>query len=191
MTSYSDHPLQARRLLLERARHWIVDGIEVIQLREKHLAAGDLFSLAKELVRLATGSDTKVLINSRSDVALAAGAHGVHLTADPGSLRPADVRTLFVAAAVFRPWVSVSCHTVAEIERAVADGADCLLFGPVFEKQVGAVAVREGVGIQALRAGVMSAREVPLLALGGVHPGRYQECLAAGAVGVAGIRLFT
>ena len=191
MASYSDDPSRAQRLLLERAQRWIVDGIEMIQLREKQLAAGDLFSLAQELVRLAAGSDTRVLINSRSDVALATGAHGVHLTADPGSLRPADVRALFLAAAVSHPWVSVSCHTVAEVERAVAAGADCVLFGPVFEKQVDSVAVREGVGIQALRAAVRSAGGVPLLALGGVHPGRYQECLAAGAAGVAGIRLFT
>lgn len=176
--------------MLDRAQRWIVDGIEVIQLREKHLAAGDLLSLAEELMRLVAGSDTKVLINSRPDVALAAGAHGVHLTAEPGSLRPADVRALFVAAAVSRPWISVSCHTAAEVERAVAAGVDWVLFGPVFEKQVGSVTVREGIGIEALRAGVMRAGGVPLLALGGVHPGRYQECLAAGAAGVAGIRLF-
>lgn len=192
---HSEEPARSRNLLLDRARGWIVDGIELIQLREKHLDARDLLLLAENLVRLAAGSNTKILVNSRADVALAAGAHGVHLTAHPQALRPEQVRAVFSAvgrrrAAVGqkRPLVSISCHTVAEVEQAV--GVDLILFGPVFEKRVGSMWVQPGAGLGALGEAVRRAGDVPVLALGGIRPDQFADVLASGAAGVAGIRLF-
>ena len=190
LDGYSQDLCEAKRRLLERAKAWIVDRVELIQLREKSLGSGELLSLAQDLVSLAAGSATKVLINSRADVAVAAGAHGVHLTAAAGALHPAQVRAVFMAAGQARPMVSVACHTAAEIEQAVAGNADAILYGPVFEKRITSTVIKEGVGLPALRAAVAGAGSVPVLALGGISPRHLPAVLTTGAAGVAGMRMF-
>lgn len=197
-----DPPRQAHEDLLRQAKDWVLDGVELIQVREKHLGGADLFTLAEALLRLTAGSGTRVLINGRTDVAAAAGAHGVHLTAATGEMRPAQVRAVFAAAGRARPVVSVSCHTVEEIRQASGqadgqehgDAADFILFGPVFEKRIGMERLQAGVGMAALREAVASAATgpaaIPVLALGGITLEHLDEVLATGAAGVAGIRLF-
>jgi thiamine-phosphate pyrophosphorylase len=191
---------------IERARGWAELGVEFVQLREKQLAAGELVRLAAA-VREALGERggrTKLLVNGRADVAVAAGADGVHLTARVGELTVEQVRQVFRTARAGEPVVSVSCHSLDEVRRAVADGVDLILFGPVFEKRVfhlngqrtpagdpgASELVIAGVGLEALREVCAVAGETPVLALGGVTWESAQRCVEAGAAGVAGMRLF-
>jgi thiamine-phosphate pyrophosphorylase len=175
--------------LLRLAACWAADGIDFVQLREKNLDAGVLTTMARELVTT-LGSATKLLINSRADVALAAGADGVHLTARPGELTPENVRQLYAFANAPRPVISVSCHNIKEVALSAAAGADLILFAPVFEKRVGGKLIKAGAGIDTLAAAVSAANGIPVLAIGGVTTENSPQCIAAGAAGVAGIRLF-
>lgn len=197
-SSLSDAPAKRTLRLRKQLERWAVDGVDIVQLREKSLGAGELLALAqaglailKEAGRQAEDSRRpQLLINGRVDVALASGADGVHLPAHPGALHPAQVRELFLRAGRSDCLISVSCHTADEVEAARDGGADLILFGPVFEKRVGGVVVVEGMGLQALRHAALTAQPVPLLALGGVTADRVASCLRAGAAGVAAIRLF-
>ena len=96
--------------LQDQVRRWAEDGIELIQLREKELDAGALLSLAEIALQTLREmqSQTKLLINTRADVALAARAHGVHLTSHPDELTPQQVRELFTHAGLPAPIVSIS-----------------------------------------------------------------------------------
>jgi thiamine-phosphate pyrophosphorylase len=178
--------------LLRIAFHWVRDGFDYIQLREKDLPDTALASLASDILEdiKATPSPTRLLINSRVDVAIATGAHGVHLTAAPNELRPAEVRERYASAHLPVPIVSVSCHTFAEIPRAAAEKADIILFGPVFEKFVDCDYSLPGQGLNRLRKVCAAARPVPVLALGGITRENAASCIAEGAAGIAGIRLF-
>jgi thiamine-phosphate pyrophosphorylase len=179
--------------LREQVRGWAADGIDLIQLRERNLDAGSLFSLTEVVLETLREmqSPTKILVNTRADVAVAAQAHGVHLTSHPEELTPHQVRELFTHAGLTAPLASVSCHSPSDIARARHNAADFILFGPVFEKRVDGELVTAGVGLEALALACAIAEQVPLLALGGVTSENAGACLAVGAAGVAGIRLFT
>ncbi|WP_213805673.1 thiamine phosphate synthase [Granulicella sp. dw_53] len=173
--------------LVDEARRRAAEGVDFIQVREKDLEAGELTALVRrmlEAVREAEGR-TRVLVNSRLDVAAAAGADGVHLTGAAGELRPEQVRRVYSGT-----MVSVSCHSVAEVAQASGWGVEAILFGPVFGKVVDGVEVVPGVGLAGLREACEAAGGGPVLALGGVSLERAPECVAVGAAGVAGIRLF-
>jgi len=178
--------------LLEQAGRLAADGIDFIQLREKNLAAQELIGLARGMVNVirTAGTATRLLVNARADIAIAAGAHGVHLPGGSEQLTPRQVRQLFQAAGRPQPTISVSCHTLADVYRAHADGAGLILFGPVFEKSVDGRVVVPGTGLDALRAACAAAGETPVLALGGVTEANTAACIDAGASGVAAIRLF-
>lgn len=178
--------------LKDQVRRWAADGIELIQLREKNADAGALFQLAQAAMQILREmqSPTKLLINTRADVAIAAHAHGVHLTSHPDELTPHQVRELFTHAALLAPIVSVSCHTPADIAHARHNAADFIFFGPVFEKRINGELVAAGAGLEALAFACAIAQQVPVLALGGVTPQNSAVCLASGAIGVAGIRTF-
>ncbi|MEO6390560.1 MAG: thiamine phosphate synthase [Pyrinomonadaceae bacterium] len=159
-------------------------GISFIQIREKQLSAALLYKLTRAIMGIAKQSKTKVLLNDRLDVALAAGADGVHLPAD--SFAPGIVRQQ--AGPTFL--IGVSTHSVSEVVAALAQGADLAVFGPVFstpdKRQFG-----EPVGLPILAEAAQAARPMPLLALGGVDLINYRPCLNAGAAGIAGIRMFS
>jgi len=175
--------------LLQLAARWAAGNVNFVQLRAKHLDAGPLAVLARKLLAV-LGPRTKLLINSRADVAIAAGAAGVHLTAAPGELTPQQVRRIFALAGRAEPTISVSCHTLEAVQRARDASADMILFGPVFEKRIdGALAVN-GVGIEVLHRVCAAAGPLKVLALGGVTLENAQQCFDAGAAGIAGIRLF-
>lgn len=180
-------------LLKTAIRRWSAEGVDYVQLREKSLPAGELFRLAADLAQelRELRSSTRLLINSRADIALAAGAHGVHLTAAPGEMTPAQVRVLFAERGGCCPVISVSCHTAEEAKAAGRNEADVVLFGPVFEKVVQGRPTAAGAGLERLAEAVRLARPTPVLALGGVTASHLGACLEAGAAGVAGIRLFT
>lgn len=190
---------EKRAKVLARIAEAANAGVDFVQLRERDLSARELESLA-EKAREAIGQSSsappgpKLLINSRLDVALAIGAHGVHLRADDISASEAravasKAHSSRSASAKF--YVSVSCHTPAEVRLAEAHGSDLVLFAPLFEKAGGQ---QEPHGIKGLSAVCRDRRAarppVKVLALGGVVVENAAACLKAGAAGVAGIRLF-
>jgi thiamine-phosphate pyrophosphorylase len=178
--------------LLRHAFHWVRDGIDFIQLREKDLSGDALAALASEILEAisATTTPTRLLINSRADVAIATRAHGVHLSAAPDALTPGEARGLYASARLPAPIVSVSCHTLFEVERARTSQADMILFAPVFEKTLGGGQHLAGAGPNRLREACGAALPIPVFALGGVTSQNAAACIAAGAAGIAGIRLF-
>ena len=179
--------------LVEQGEHVGVEGVDFLQLREKDLDAATLAALARKLLAKfrARALAPKLLINSRADIAAATGADGVHLTSAAGSLTPADVRRVYAEAGLPVPVVSISCHALSEIARARDLGASLILFGPVFEKVItGDNLVAQGIGLNLLHLACAAAKPVPVLALGGITAENTADCLAAGASGIAGIRLF-
>lgn len=186
-------PKARERHLVHQVRQWAADGVDLVQLREKQLESGELLALARTamtVLREDPAGRTRLLLNGRPDLALAASADGVHLTANPGELTPVQVRQIFARAGRADCLVSVSCHSLDEVLRARANAADLVLFGPVFEKSIAGEVLVQGLGLPALAAACEAAAGIPVLALGGVTPETLPACLAAGAAGVAAIRLF-
>ena len=168
--------------LVERVAWAARSGVHLIQVRERDLDGGPLTQLVRRCVEAVRGTRTRVLVNDRVDVALAAGAHGVHLRAD--SMPAPRVRALCPPGFV----VGQSVHTRVEaVAAAEGGGLDYLLFGTVF-----ATASKPGrapAGLSAL-ADVASAMPLPVLAVGGVTPDKVGEVVGAGAVGFAAIGMF-
>jgi thiamine-phosphate pyrophosphorylase len=155
-------------------------GVDAVQLREKHLDDLTLCQLARS-ARTALPAPALLLVNGRADIAFAAGADGVHLPAD--GVPAAALRRRFGGGLL----IGVSTHRFEEVERAHRDGADYVLFGPIYPMP-SASGHGPPVGLEALAraAGV----GIPVYALGGVTLERFAEVATAGAAGVAGIRLF-
>lgn len=158
--------------------------MDFIQLREKDLSGRELEALARNAVKAVreASSQTRLLINSRVDVALAVGADGVHLRSS--DISAADVRAIWRSAHAERdPIIAFSCHTADEVTLAAECRADFVVFGPVFEKKSAAA-----TGPELLRS--VSRCGIPVLALGGVNLSNAAFCLENGAAGIAGIRPF-
>ena len=155
-------------------RHLRVDtSVDIIQVRDKDLPVRELLSVVRRALALGPG----VVVNERVDVALAAGAHGVHLRSHP--IPPSEWRRIVPPGFL----IGVSCHTLDDIRQA--EGADYVYFSPVFDSPghgpaVGADALREAVKIAAM----------PVIALGGITRENASSCIEAGAAGIAAIRLF-
>jgi thiamine-phosphate pyrophosphorylase len=150
--------------------------IPLVQIREKRLSARKLFELTRRSVEVTAHSATKILVNDRADIALAAAASGVHLTSR--SVPADDVRKHFSADLL----IGVSVHFVEEIKTA-ASGADFALFGPVFDSPG-----KSAVGLPALHDAVKAASGFPVLAIGGIDSSNYNAVLETGAAGFAAIR---
>jgi thiamine-phosphate pyrophosphorylase len=163
-------------------RKAIEGGVDFVQIREKDLEDRALFDLTRSALAFARGTECRILVNGRADIALAAGADGVHLPST--GLQIADIR----------PWVpddfliGVSVHTLSEIHRACAQGADYLLLGHVFPTNSKA-AYGLPLGLRRLR-NACAASSAPVLGLGGIKAESIDSVLNAGAAGVAGIGLF-
>jgi thiamine-phosphate pyrophosphorylase len=178
-----------RDALVARAQQWARGGVDTIQVREKDLPLSELQPLASrivEAVRATKNNRTRVLVNGPAQVALDAGADGVHLHANAG---PAAVRAAQQAYARNgqEPVISAACHSPEEIRQAA--GATLLLFSPIFEKVTEQGASR-GQGLAALRGAIDLAKPAPVLALGGITEKNAAACVQNGAVGIAAIRLF-
>jgi thiamine-phosphate pyrophosphorylase len=189
-----DHYARQRALLAKIAEAALC-GVDIIQLREKDLSARDLETLARAALRVVRenarpGTEnrergTRLLINSRTDIAIACGADGVHLRSHDVS--PSEVRRVWThAKCPARPLVSVSCHSADEVAGAASEHADFAVLAPVFEKKDTSKASPLGLG--GLRE--ICRPNIPVLALGGITLRTAHACLDAGAAGVAGIRLF-
>lgn len=194
---------QQRELLLARIAEAARAGVDFIQLREKDLPGKELEELTRAVVSVISDtrrgqSNTRLLTNSRSDIALACRADGVHLTSS--DISAGDVRALWMhSRRELRPVIGVSCHSVAEVRMAESQGADFAVFAPIFEKRESAT---PGVGLASLAAACGDLPEVkrteaplppksfPVLALGGVTLENAAACLRSGAAGIAGIRIF-
>jgi thiamine-phosphate pyrophosphorylase len=163
---------------LDVAARAAADGVDMIQIRAKQLSARELSSLARAVLRVTSSS--RVLVNTRTDVALACGAHGVHLPA--GAMAPDRIRPIAPAGFL----IGVSCHTIDELRTAEREGADFAVYGPVFPSVSKPLTP---LGIDAFRDAAASVR-LPVYALGGVTAQNAPQCLEAGAAGVAGISLF-
>jgi thiamine-phosphate pyrophosphorylase len=183
--------------LLEKIAQAVRAGVDYIQLREKDLSTRQLEALAREATEVAdrvSGEDTErktaLLINSRTDLALAAHADGVHLRSDDVSaqhVREIWSRSSRADTSVRQaPIIAVSCHSPAEVGRAAAAAATFAVFAPVFEKKDAPTA--RPTGLAELEEACNAS--IPVLALGGVTVSNALSCLEAGAAGIAAVRLF-
>ena len=155
-------------------------GAGAIQLREKDLSARDLYALGARLQAALSPYGVPLLINDRLDVALALDAAGVHLAGH--SLPTAVARRVLGAGKL----LGVSTHSVEEARRAAEDGADFIVFGPVFTTP-SKVAYGPPQGLQHLTTVVRAVR-IPVLAIGGIDHTNLPQVVQAGAYGVAMIR---
>ena len=157
--------------------------LPLVQIREKSLPTRALYELTASAADITRGSKTRLLVNDRVDIARAAGADGVHLTAQ--SL-PADI-VRKVCGSEFL--IGVSTHSLEEARAAQASGADFVVFGPIFDTE-SKRAFGDPQGLNKLREVTSALGEFPVLAIGGITREKVDACLDAGASGIAGISLF-
>jgi thiamine-phosphate diphosphorylase len=170
-----------RRPPIEQADEAVDAGVDLIQIRERDLDAAALASLVSRVVGLTRGSPTRVLVNDRLDVALACGAHGVHLRGD--SIPASRARTMVPQGFM----IGRSVHARDEAQAVAAD-ADYLIAGTVFPT-TSKPGRSDLLGLDGL-ASIASAVRVPVLAIGGVTPEHAADVAAAGAAGIAALGLF-
>ena len=198
-----------RGRLLEKIAEAARAAVAYIQLRERDLSARELEWLAQEAIRIIRDESrlrtdksdlsngdvnprTILLINSRTDIALAVNADGVQLRSD--DVFPSNVRKIWSCGAGAsageshrsEPIIGVSCHSPSDAAAAAANGANFAVFGPVFEKNDAPGSLP--AGLETLREACRA--DIPVLALGGITLNNARSCLDAGAAGIAAIRLF-
>jgi thiamine-phosphate diphosphorylase len=169
-----------RSCLSSQIRHAVAAGVDLVQVRERDLEAAQLARLVTDLLLVARGTTTRVIVNDRLDVALACGAGGVHLRGD--SVAVATARRMAPAGFL----IGRSVHHVDDL--AGAAGADYVIAGSVFASESKPRAA-EWLGAAGLQVMVRIAR-MPVLAIGGITGDRLDDIVAAGAAGFAAIGLF-
>src|SRR5882724_12809639 len=170
-------------LILHQVSAAVAAGINLVQIREKQLTTRVLFELVERASDLTRGTNTRLLVNDRADVSVGAGADGVHQTAQ--SLDAAMIRKTFGKEVL----IGASTHSLTEARAAQEQGADFIVFGPVFETQSKKL-FGPPVGLEKLADVARELRGFPVLALGGISVTNAQDCFAAGAQGIAGISIF-
>ena len=175
---YASHDAAA---WFENVERWMREGVDFVQIREPKLTTRELALVVKRVC--AIKGETRVLVNDRADVAIAAHADGVHLRG--GSIEAQRIRGI-TASPLF---ISVSCHGVPDVEAAARSGADVALLAPIFPP-ISKVATRPPLGLGALREAAERVK-IPVIALGGITQGNAGACIEAGAAGVGGISLFS
>jgi thiamine-phosphate diphosphorylase len=172
----------AEEALVQRVAAAAAAGVNLVQVRERDLEARDLTRLVARCVAAVRGTRARILVNDRLDVALAAGAHGVHLRGD--SLPASRARALAPIGLL----IGRSVHSRAEAVAAWVDGGvDYLLFGTVFP--TGSKPGQAPAGVEAL-AEAVEATPVPVLAVGGISPHTAPQLAGTGCAGFAAIGWF-
>ena len=183
MSGGSQNWQATRRCLVEQAHHAVAAGIDYLQVRERDLEAAALGELVEELVAIAAGSSTRVIVNDRLDVALSCGAAGVHLRGDSV---PASAARQIVPPGFL---IGASVHTIAEALDAGPD-VDYLNAGTVWATPSKPTASPDALlGVDGL-ARIAAAVPVPVLAIGGVTTARLATIARTGAAGAAAITWF-
>ncbi len=172
--NFSQKKSQTLELIQIAAHH----NISLIQIREKKLAPRLVFELVREAVKLTQNTDTKLLVNDRADIALAANADGVHLTSR--SLSTGAIRRAFPESFI----IGVSTHTIEEAENAKRQGAEFVTFSSIFSTPN----KDKSQGIENLREVCEKLKPFPVIALGGIDETNYKSVLENGASGFAAIR---
>jgi thiamine-phosphate pyrophosphorylase len=196
-TQFPGNESARRKCLLEKIADAARCGVDYVQLREKDLSGRELESLAGSAMQAIRESSeltnqnrrTHLLINSRTDIALAIGADGVHLRSD--DISPAEVRKVWKECGAGTPArepavIAKSCHSPSDVSIAANEGADFAVFAPVFEKNRSPST--SATSLESLRQACQQS--IRVLALGGVTVANARDCVKAGAAGIAGIRLF-
>jgi thiamine-phosphate pyrophosphorylase len=186
--------------ILDKVRAAVRAGVNWVQIREKDLPATRLLALVRGAVDAAQARDaerlfdpnfqphlTKVVVNERLDVALAASAAGAHLGRESAPLRDV-VRWCRGGNAPREFLIGASCHSVVEAREAETSGASYLIFGPIFDTP-SKRAFGKPIGIAELLAACATVK-IPVLAIGGIDVRNARECFRAGAMGIAAIRMF-
>jgi thiamine-phosphate pyrophosphorylase len=171
--------------VLGKIRAAAAAGVDWVQIREKDLSGRDLLELAREAV--AGRTLARVIVNDRLDVALAAGAAGVHLGRESLSARDV-VRWCRGGNAPSEFVVGVSCHSLEDAREAESAGASYIFFGPVFDTP-SKRGMGEPQGVARL-AEICGSVTIPVMAIGGVSDENAGQCIRAGAAGIAAIRMF-
>ncbi len=177
--NFSEKSSQTLKLIAKA----VATEVSLIQIREKHLSAKLVFELASKAAQITKNSKTKLLVNDRADIALAARADGVHL--------PSNSIDAEIIRANFPPdfLIGVSAHSLEEVRQAKLAGADFATFSPIFatasKKKYGAPQ-----GVAKLREVAQTVENFPVIALGGIAENNFGEALKSGAKGIAAIRFF-
>ncbi len=167
-----------QREIIEIVRIAVEEKIALIQIRETRLSGLALFQLTTSVAEITRGSMTRVLVNDRADIALAAGADGVHLASH--SLPVSVIRKNFPSKFI----IGVSTHSSGEIINSANDGADFAVFGPVFETP----GKSKPQGLKGLSEVCSELKHFPVIGLGGIDESNFESVIAAGAKGIAAIR---
>jgi thiamine-phosphate pyrophosphorylase len=183
----------ADRLLVESIGRAAAAGVDWIELREKDYSGKQWTELVKKSLACVkdAGTAIRLLVNDRLDVALSAGAGGVHLSESGIPVAEAcRLRDDFFSRRPGQPdfLVGVSCHSLGAALGAARAGADYVFFSPIYHTPSKA-SYGPPQGLELLRR-VASAVEVPVIAIGGISRDNAKDCFAAGAAGIAAIRLF-
>jgi thiamine-phosphate pyrophosphorylase len=180
------------KILLDTIRAGVAAGVDWVQIREKDLSTRELFGLVREVVLASGRPDSthshsiKVIVNDRLDVALAAGATGVHLGHASAPAREV-VRWCRAGNAPADFLVGVSCHSLEGAQEAENAGASYTYFGPIYETP-SKMPFGKPHGVEEL-AQVAKAVRIPVIAIGGINESNAADCMRAGAAGIAAIRM--
>ncbi|MGH9753728.1 MAG: thiamine phosphate synthase [Blastocatellia bacterium] len=174
------------RLQLEAIGKAARAGCQIIQIREKDMSARTLTVFTRAAIERARPFGARVLVNDRLDVAMAAGADGIHLRVS--SIPAREVRAVAARKGLDDFLIGVSTHSIAEARLAEDGGADFIVCGPVYDTP-SKKAFGPPLGLGAF-AEIRNAVEIPALALGGINLSNYREPLRRGAAGIAAIGLF-
>lgn len=160
----------------------VTTGINLVQIREKLLSARTLFELTASAARITHTSLTQLLVNDRADIAVGAGADGVHLAAN--SISPDVIRATFGNELL----IGASTHSIEQIHWAESKGADFVVLGPIFET-ASKIEYGAPLGLETLQRAAETHPKFPILAIGGITLSLAADCVRAGADGIAAISL--
>lgn len=153
-------------------------GATLIQLREKQMPALQFYKHATAAIAVARNARVQLIINDRADIALAAGAHGVHLGQD--DIPPDAARRLLGSEAI----IGYSTHNIEQAQRALTLPIDYIAIGPIFATQTKSD-TSPALGLEGLKAVRKAVSNAQLVAIGGISHANAREVIEAGADSVA------